>query len=95
MVGPTRWICQAECLRPSAAVPSYHPDLASVDHLIPLSLRGPDVVANTRIAHLRCNISRGAKVDLDRIEPLLLAGGILIDGTEEGFTWCWLDEMAS
>lgn len=87
------WICGAECLRPAADVRRYHPDLASVDHLIPLSRKGPDVVANIRIAHLRCNVSRGATVDLDRIAPMLERGGILIDGDEHGFTWCWLDEL--
>lgn len=33
---------------------------ASIDHLIPISKGGSDAPANVRIAHLSCNISRGA-----------------------------------
>jgi 5-methylcytosine-specific restriction endonuclease McrA len=36
-----------------------HPRSRSFDHLTPVSLGGTDEPANLRLAHLRCNISRG------------------------------------
>lgn len=38
-----------------------HPMSASVDHLVPVSLGGPDTKNNVKTAHLRCNIQRGTK----------------------------------
>lgn len=38
------------------------PESASVDHVIPKSLGGPDAAANLQITHLRCNQSKGKKV---------------------------------
>lgn len=32
---------------------------ASIDHVIPLSLAGPHILGNVRLAHLLCNIRRG------------------------------------
>lgn len=87
------WICGTLTRRPTESK-LYDPDLASVDHLIPLSLAGPDIVANTRLAHLRCNISRGAKFDIDHIGPMLLSTGIAVQSADEHrVTWCWLDEL--
>lgn len=34
------------------------PDMASIDHLIPISLGGQHSYANTAISHLRCNLSK-------------------------------------
>lgn len=36
-----------------------HPRSRSFDHLTPVSLGGTDEPANLRLAHLRCNVSRG------------------------------------
>lgn len=46
-------------------------DSASVDHIIPRSLGGPDELANYRLSHLRCNIRRGNRMD----RYLVAAGG--------------------
>jgi 5-methylcytosine-specific restriction endonuclease McrA len=34
----------------------------SLDHAIPISRGGPHILANCQLAHLRCNISKGARV---------------------------------
>jgi len=34
----------------------------SLDHIVPLSRGGSHTLANCQIAHLRCNISKGARV---------------------------------
>ena len=34
----------------------------SLDHIVPLSLLGPHSRANTRAAHLSCNVARGNRV---------------------------------
>lgn len=46
-----------------------HPDPMSVslDHVIPLSLGGPHTRANTRPAHLQCNIRRGNRVESESL----------------------------
>lgn len=38
-----------------------HPRSASVDHIVPLSQGGADVRANVQLAHLRCNVTKGAR----------------------------------
>lgn len=38
----------------------------SIDHIIPKSLGGTNDMANLRLAHKRCNIIRGNKLDADR-----------------------------
>lgn len=40
-----------------------HPRSASVDHIVPLSRGGDDTKSNVRLAHLRCNISQGNRVE--------------------------------
>jgi hypothetical protein len=42
-----------------------HPDPASpsIDHVLPISLDGPDILANVQLAHLRCNIRKSNRVD--------------------------------
>ena len=45
-----------------------HPDpgFASIDHILPLSLGGDDTPANVQSAHLRCNLSKNNRVDLNK-----------------------------
>lgn len=38
------------------------PGSGSVDHVVPLSLGGSDAVDNVQLAHLRCNLRKGARV---------------------------------
>lgn len=54
---------------PSKAWP--HPLSASLDHVIPLSKGGPHEPSNVRLAHLRCNVEKGAD---GGNEQLLLIG---------------------
>lgn len=44
----------------NSALKYPHPDSLSFDHTQPLSLGGPHMQENLRVAHLRCNIQRGA-----------------------------------
>ena len=37
---------------------------ATLDHIVPRSLGGPDEPSNLRLAHRRCNSVRGARIDL-------------------------------
>lgn len=40
-----------------------HPQSPSLDHVIPLSRGGPHSRANTQLAHLSCNVKKGARTD--------------------------------
>jgi len=53
------WICQicGEKINKTYYYP--HPKSASVDHIIPVSLGGPDELYNMQAAHLICNIMKG------------------------------------
>lgn len=53
------WRCGicAQHVSPTLAYP--HPRSASLDHVEPVSQGGKHTYANTRIAHLDCNVSRG------------------------------------
>ncbi|CAB4136887.1 HNHc domain containing protein [uncultured Caudovirales phage] len=69
------WVCQL-CGRkvdPSLVYP--HPMSASLDHVVPLSLVGGPghVLSNVQLAHLRCNVRKGAKPIRDG-EQLRLIG---------------------
>lgn len=59
-----RWMCGL-CLDPVDASLEW-PDMGSksIDHVIPLSLGGGDSPANVQLAHLGCNISKGARIDV-------------------------------
>ena len=64
---------------------------ASVDHVVPRSLRGPDTAANRRLAHRRCNSSRGNRVpelawprDLPTVDAVPLFDAL--SGLEPGHT---------
>ena len=56
------WVCGIcdEPVDPDLRAPD--PKSASIDHVVPLSLGGDDTPANVRLAHLGCNVSRGAGV---------------------------------
>lgn len=56
------WICQL-CLEP--VDPNLvHPDprSKSLDHIVPLSKGGDHSYANTQLAHLVCNLSKGSRI---------------------------------
>jgi 5-methylcytosine-specific restriction endonuclease McrA len=54
------WVCQI-CNRPVDKGLSWpHTESASLDHTVPLSRGGAHSEANTRLAHLGCNIGKGA-----------------------------------
>lgn len=48
-----------------------HPRSASLDHIVPLSLGGEHVRSNVQLAHLGCNVRKGAR---SAGEQLLLVG---------------------
>lgn len=49
-----------------------NPESASLDHIVPLSQGGEHTRANTRLAHLHCNTSRGAGPDDDPLQLAIL-----------------------
>ncbi len=57
------WICGL-CGDPVDKTLSWpHPQSASLDHVLPLSRGGPHSKANTQLAHLTCNVIKGARID--------------------------------
>lgn len=56
------WVCGicSDAIDPNVPYPS--PMSPSLDHVEPLSLGGEHSYANTRIAHLGCNVRRGNRV---------------------------------
>ena len=67
------WICQLckKSVNPKLSFPN--PACASLDHVIPLSRGGTHKTSNVQLAHLRCNTSRGNKVEnLSPRPPLIL-----------------------
>ena len=52
------WLCASEA-KPMPSV-RYHPRKATIDHVVPISKAGPDIMANVRIACWECNQRRGA-----------------------------------
>jgi hypothetical protein len=57
------WICGICETSVDATLAYPHPLSASLDHVVPLSLLGPHTYENVRLAHLRCNIGRGNRVE--------------------------------
>lgn len=57
------WICGlcGESVDRSLSWP--HPQSASLDHVLPLSRGGPHSKANSQLAHLSCNVIKGARID--------------------------------
>jgi 5-methylcytosine-specific restriction endonuclease McrA len=66
-----RWRCGICGGKVSPARAWPDPLSASLDHVVPLSQGGAHTKANVRLAHLRCNISRGTR---GGGEQLLLVG---------------------
>jgi len=67
------WKCQlcGKAVNPKLSFPN--PACASLDHVIPLSRGGSHKTTNVQLAHLRCNTSRGNKVEnLSPRPPLIL-----------------------
>lgn len=69
-----RWICQL-CLRPVRrdlfGFDGYHPEMPSLDHVVPLSRGGDHTRANSQTAHHYCN---AAKSNRGGPEQLRLVG---------------------
>jgi hypothetical protein len=59
------------CRRVVGSQPWPHPSSASLDHVVPLSRGGEHDPDNVRLAHLRCNVEKGAD---GGNEQLLLIG---------------------
>ena len=77
------WICQLckKAVNPKLSFPS--PACASLDHVIPLSRGGSHQATNVQLAHLRCNTSRGNKVEnLSPRPPLILQQKIVFSISE-------------
>jgi hypothetical protein len=77
------WICQLckKAVNPKLSFPS--PACASLDHVIPLSRGGSHQATNVQLAHLRCNTSRGNKVEnLSPRPPLILQQKIVFSLSE-------------
>lgn len=55
-----QWVCQLCGLVVDPARKYPDPESASLDHIQPLSLGGFQVRANVQLAHLRCNLVKGA-----------------------------------
>lgn len=56
------WVCQIchDPIDPAAKWPDTR--CASIDHIIPISKDGEHSRANVQAAHLRCNLSKGARI---------------------------------
>jgi len=52
------------CTLPVPRSSDDYNDKPSIDHIIPLSLLGPHSYANTQLAHLICNVRKGAKIPI-------------------------------
>ena len=59
------WTCQL-CQEPIDSELQYpDPGFASIDHIIPISLRGDDTPDNVQAAHLGCNWSKNNRVEIE------------------------------
>jgi 5-methylcytosine-specific restriction endonuclease McrA len=56
------WICQLCNYPVSKLMDKRLVDIASLDHIIPISKGGEHSYANTQLAHLSCNIRKGNRV---------------------------------
>jgi len=59
-------ICGRRTLRPRASL-AWHKDKPTIDHLVPISLGGPDIRSNVALAHALCNSTKGAKAADDQL----------------------------
>lgn len=59
------WVCGI-CSFPVDRMLVYpDPSSASLDHILPLSKGGHHVLVNVQLAHLSCNVQKGAQVEVD------------------------------
>ena len=67
-----KWTCHicGKKVRKTARYPR-DPEMASLDHLVPIALGGEHSYANVACAHLRCNLSKGTK---ETGEQLMIVG---------------------
>lgn len=65
------WKCGLCHTRVHNSLPYPHPKSPSLDHILPLSEGGKHVRTNVQIAHLKCNVAKGAR---GGGEQLLLIG---------------------
>src|SRR6266511_603547 len=56
------WRCHLCRKKVKKSVPRTHPDGATIDHLVPISLGGVDEPANVATAHWRCNHEKRARM---------------------------------
>lgn len=54
-----KWACYLCAGLIDPALPPFHPDSKTVDHVVPLSRGGQHTMDNVRAAHLRCNSAKG------------------------------------
>lgn len=54
------WACGI-CGQPIPVYAYPDPESASVDHIVPKALGGPDTATNLQITHLRCNQAKGKR----------------------------------
>ena len=66
------WTCQlcGEPVDPDLRAPD--PASPSIDHVVPISLGGPDTFANVQLAHLGCNAAKGNRVQSERTQLRLV-----------------------
>ena len=55
------WRCALCGEHVDSALRDRHPMMASFDHILPIALGGTDAAANLQLAHLKCNVRRGAR----------------------------------
>lgn len=63
------WVCQLCGLSVDPAVCYPEPLCASLDHKIPVSAGGEHTYDNVQLAHLQCNLKRGAGGLIERVAP--------------------------
>jgi 5-methylcytosine-specific restriction endonuclease McrA len=61
------WICGICTEHVDSAIKWPAPFSASLDHIVPLSKGGPHTRANTQLAHLACNMQKGATLSAEEV----------------------------
>jgi hypothetical protein len=67
------WRCQLCDGKVDRRLKFPHPRSPSIDHVIPIACGGTDEAANVQLAHFRCNVSKGNRVNING-EQLRLVG---------------------
>lgn len=55
------WVCGICSVVVDRSLGFPHPRSASLDHIVPMSLGGPHIAANTQCSHLECNLRKGVE----------------------------------